>query len=108
MAYTIILSGPGGFESQARKSLADAGFAAHDSTVDHLLPHNTDGSSDPTVSFLSLEADDINGPPAAVASLGWNLRAHYLAPMVVSPLLSDVAADEEARLRQIIREEMGK
>ena len=100
----IILSGPGAFESQARRALDEAGLSAHEVTVSHGLPDKTDGSSDPTVGFISLEGDDIDAANAAVSSLGWGLRAHYHAPTLTAPLMAEVDAAHRDLIREIVEE----
>ena len=70
--YTIVLSGPGGFVKQARRSLVDAGLRVHDEVAGHGLVER-----DPTVAFLSCAGEDVDKAVRAVESLRWTLRAHY-------------------------------
>jgi hypothetical protein len=78
VTYTIVLSGPKTAESQARTALASAGYTPHPTSHDHGLPSTVTGKKvRQAVSFLSVSADDVDGPPAAVASLGYVLRLHH-------------------------------
>jgi hypothetical protein len=100
---TMILSGPGGFESQARKALEQAGLSVHEKTLGHGLPDKNDGSSDPTVGFLSCDGDDIDAPEQAIGNLNWHLRQHYDVVMRSEP---DHAAEQEALLKRLVEAEV--
>ena len=105
MSLTIFLSGPGGFESQARKALTEAGLCVHKTTADHLLPNMADGSADPTQSFTSCEGDHPDQAVPAVEPLGWVLRAHYETPKV-SPVPAAVDTETEKYIREMVRQEL--
>lgn len=78
MTYAITLSGPKVAEQQARTALAAAGYAPHPNGHDHGLPATVTGKKvRQAVAWITVETDDVNGPPAAVGSLGYVLRMHH-------------------------------
>ncbi len=85
MSLTIILSGPKTAESQARTMLASAGYTVHPQGHDYGLPETTGKKPRQAVSFLTVEADNIDAVAATVRPLRYMLRLHHHTPSPVEP-----------------------
>lgn len=105
---TIVLSGPKSAEPQARTALAAAGFAVDASGHDHGLPdHPVEGKKlRQVVSFLTVEADDVDAVASSAKSVKYVVRMHHerIEPAPASTeqyLLQELAAlrAEVAELR---------
>lgn len=103
MAFTVLLSGPVASRDEARRALRRAGFTAQEDP-----PHQLE--KDRGLAFVAVETDDVDGPAAALANLGWSHRSTAAPSMVTHPLLEDIAPPtvDEDLLRRIVREELEK
>ena len=100
MSLTIVLSGPKTAESQARTALAAAGYNMHATSHDHGLPDTATGKKiRQAVSFITVDGEDVDGPPAAVASLGYVLRMHHDTPEPSGPTVEERLVQELAEMR---------
>lgn len=106
MAYTIVLSGPGGFRAQAVAALEGEGFVVTDADHGHGLPDSVSGVLDPSAGWITARGDDVSGAHAAVEPLGWQIRSHWGETLKTAPLIHEAEAEHEKYLRDLIRDEV--